>query len=105
MTRQYVKACRRDELQEGDTKNITINGRGILIALENDRVYAMQNSCTHDGGAFGDVNVVQGEIQCPRHGARFDIKNGRAVQIPAVIDLEIFDVKIENGDVYVAVTE
>lgn len=103
MTGPFVKACSLAELEEGRAGNFTVNGRGVLIALSGGKVYAVQNICTHDDGAFGDVPVVQGEIQCPRHGARFDIASGRATQIPAVIDLETFDVKIEDGNVYVAV--
>ncbi len=103
MVGQYVKVCSLAELEEGRAGNYTVNGRGVLIALDGGRVYAVQNTCTHDDGAFGDVAVIRGEIQCPRHGARFEIAGGRAMQIPAVIDLETFDVKVENGDVYVAV--
>jgi len=100
--KEYVKACRVEDLKEGHAEVFELMGKKILIAMEKGEVYAIDNTCTHDNGAIGQSRVVQGEVQCPRHGARFDIKSGRATQLPAVMDIKTYKTKVENGDVLVS---
>ena len=59
--------------------------KGIFIAID--------NICTHDGGNLGEGNVVKGQIQCPRHGARFDLKTGQVTRMPAVIGINTYESK------------
>ncbi|PKK83155.1 MAG: biphenyl 2,3-dioxygenase [candidate division Zixibacteria bacterium HGW-Zixibacteria-1] len=103
MTGQFVKVCRVEDILAGATRVVEIEGRTILLAKLNGEVFALQNMCTHDGGLLGDADIIDGQIECPRHGARFDIKTGEATQMPAVAELDTYEVKIEDGDVYVAV--
>ena len=50
----------------------------------NGEIYAIEDVCTHDGGPLVEGTIVDGcEVQCPRHGARFDIRTGAAVRFPA----------------------
>ena len=102
MTGQFTRVCRVDDIPAGVTKVIEVEGRTILLAKLNDAVFALENICTHDGGLLGNANIVDGQIECPRHGARFDITTGEATQLPAVAELNTYEVKIENGEVYVA---
>jgi len=104
MTGQFVKVCRLDELEEGRTNPVDVEGRTVLVVKAEGAVYALENICTHDGGFLGEADIVEGQIECPRHGARFDIKTGEATRMPAVAELETFEVKIENGDVLIAVS-
>ena len=103
MDKTYYKACGLDELQNNLTVAAEVNGKSILLAKVKDDVYAIENNCTHENLPMGEREIVNREIQCPRHGARFDIKSGKATQIPGVIDLKTYDVKIKNNDVFVAV--
>ncbi|MEW5923254.1 MAG: non-heme iron oxygenase ferredoxin subunit [Candidatus Zixiibacteriota bacterium] len=103
MTGQFTKVCRVDDIPAGATKVVEVEGYTILLARMDDAVFALENMCTHDGGLLGNAAIVDGQIECPRHGARFDIKTGEATQLPAVAELDTYEVKIENGDVYVAV--
>ena len=103
MTGQFVKVCRLDDIEEHRTKVVEVDNRMILLARLDGHVYALLNMCTHDGSALGEAKIVEEQIECPRHGARFDIKTGEATRMPAVAELETFDVKIEDGHVLVAV--
>lgn len=103
MTGQFVKVGRVEDIHAGVTTVVEIEGRTIILAKMNGEVFALQNMCTHDGGLLGDADIIDGQIECPRHGARFDIKTGEATRMPAVAELDTFEVKIEDGDVYVAV--
>lgn len=66
-------------------------------------VYCTGNLCTHSEAFLSDGYLEGFEIECPLHGARFDIRNGRVLCQPASTDIATYVVKIEDGDVYVDV--
>ena len=105
MIAQLEKVCRIDDIPEGTASVFHVNGRSILVARHDGKVYALDNICTHDGGDLGGGNIVDGQIECPRHGARFDISTGEATRMPAVCEIDKYDVKIVNGELFVTVTE
>jgi len=98
----YIKLCRIDDLEDGRTKIFSTEDEEILLAREGDSVYALQNICSHDAAPIGSGQLAQGELTCPRHGARFDIKNGRAMSLPAVMSLKSYPVKVVDGEIFVA---
>jgi 3-phenylpropionate/trans-cinnamate dioxygenase ferredoxin subunit len=98
---EFVKACRADDLAEGDTKSVTVGGRPLILARHGGAIHALDNLCTHDGGDLSEGKIIDGQIQCPRHGALFDLKTGDATGMPAVMGINAYDVNIENGDVLV----
>ena len=69
-------------------------------------LYAIEDRCSHDDGplAEGDFDVDEGYAICPRHGARIDIRTGKALSLPAVFPVETFPVVIEDGVVKVQLT-
>ncbi len=103
MDSSFVKICDLNDLEENRTAEVEANGSRILVVRADGKVFAFENTCTHDGGSLGGREVVQGEIECPRHGAKFDVKSGEATQLPAVADIKTYEVRVENGSVYVAV--
>ncbi len=68
-------------------------------------LYALEDRCSHDDGplAEGDWEPDEGVVVCPRHGARFDIRSGRALTLPAFQPVDTFPVRIEDGLVKVTV--
>jgi 3-phenylpropionate/trans-cinnamate dioxygenase ferredoxin subunit len=106
MVAQFVKVCKADEIEEGRTKPVTIGEHPIILAKHNGQIYALEGICSHDGGEFeAGEKVCDGQIECPRHGAMFDIKTGDATRMPAIVGIPAYEVKIENGDVLVGVDE
>jgi len=103
MIGQFVKACRLEDIEEGRAKQVEIENRTVILAKYNGAVFALENMCTHDGGLLGEAEMIDGQIECPRHGARFDITSGEATRMPAVVGLETFEVKFEDGEILVAV--
>jgi 3-phenylpropionate/trans-cinnamate dioxygenase ferredoxin subunit len=76
---------------------------GVRIALcnVNGRFYAIDDVCTHDGASL-DQGVLDGDlVECPRHGAKFDVTSGRAVVLPAIRPVKTYPVQIEGDDVKV----
>lgn len=102
MIDKFVKVCREDEMAEGSIKTFNVGDKSIALVKDDGAIYAIDDICTHDGGDLGGGDLVDGQIQCPRHGARFDLRTGEATQMPAVIGIETYEVRIEDGDVLVA---
>ena len=103
MVKEFVKICTENEIAEGQVKTFEINDMAIAVARFEGQVYALDDVCTHDGGDLGAGAVVRGQIQCPRHGARFDLKTGAVTQMPAIFPIGTYEVRIENGDVLIAI--
>jgi 3-phenylpropionate/trans-cinnamate dioxygenase ferredoxin subunit len=101
MSEKFVKVCSENDIAEDSIKNFNVDGKSIAVAKYNGQVYAVDDVCTHDGGDLGGGDVVDGQVQCPRHGARFDLKTGEATQMPAVIGIETYRVKIEDGNIMI----
>ncbi len=105
MADEFKMLCTENEIAEGTVKTFKVEDKAIVVARYEGVLYALDNICTHDEGELGAGDVVKGQIQCPRHGARFDLKTGNASQMPAVIGIKTYRIKIENGDILVALSD
>ena len=96
----WTRVCRLAELLPGEYRLVEIEG--VVIALFNvdGELYAIEDVCTHDGGELTGGELHGYEIECPRHGARFDVRTGTALCPPAYEPTAKFSVKVENGFVY-----
>lgn len=99
---QSVRVCPADELADGEIRSFDIEGETFILARRGDKIYALEDTCSHDGAELRDGDLVDGQIQCARHGGRFELETGQATQMPAVVGIESYDVEIINGDVYVS---
>ncbi len=103
MEAQYQKLCNRSDIEDNQTIVVEIDEKNILVTKINGEFYAVENNCTHENLPLNGGEVHNGQIQCPHHGARFDIKTGKATQFPAVMELKTYKVKIENDNVMAAI--
>lgn len=79
-------------------------GRSICVAnLNGEGIYAIDNLCTHDNGPLGEGRLVNGTVECPRHGARFDVKTGAVKALPAVRPVRSYPVEVAGEEVSVEV--
>jgi 3-phenylpropionate/trans-cinnamate dioxygenase ferredoxin subunit len=100
-----VKVASRSELLPGQKKLIDIDGRAIALFNVDGSFYAIDDICTHDGGPLAEGELRGCEIQCPRHGARFDVRNGRALSMPAIEPVASHEVELRGEDVYVLIQD
>ena len=96
-TRRWVDVGSPDQIGEGQAKTFEVEGERIAIARANGQLYAVQDVCTHDDGPLGDGSVEGYAIVCPRHGAKFDVRTGAVLSMPAVVPIETYPV-MEKGD-------
>jgi len=97
----YVKAAELRELKEGKAKCARTKTERIVLVKLDGEIYAMEDRCTHDDAPICGGEIENGAIVCPRHGAKFDIKTGEALSLPATESLEIYKVRVNAGDVEV----
>ncbi len=93
------------DIPEGETRVFVVDDLRIAVCRIEGRYYAFEDVCTHDGAPLGEGCLVGNEIECPRHGARFDVRDGHVTRMPAVAPIETFEVKIENGRILVEIEE
>ncbi|HSJ13061.1 MAG TPA: non-heme iron oxygenase ferredoxin subunit [Longimicrobiales bacterium] len=75
----------------------------VCLAHADGQVYAFRDNCTHKDFPLSAGELDDGQVECAWHGARFDMATGRAVRLPAIKPLRTYEVKIANGEIYIAV--
>ncbi len=102
---QRVKVAEVGEIPPGRVKVAEIGDYRIALCNVNGEFYAIDDVCTHDGGPLDQGELLDHLIECPRHGARFDVRTGRPVTLPAVIPVNTYKVIIEGQAVYIELPE
>lgn len=102
---RLVKVAERSDIPLGGKLVVELDDMEVaLFNVDNEQYYAVENICSHDGGSLGDGRIVDSyEVECPRHGARFDIRTGKALAMPAFEPIEAFSVTLKDGDVFLMV--
>ena len=102
---EYVTVAAEGDVRPGRTRAVDVGAHCMLLCNVDGDVYAVADVCTHDRGPLGEGRLRGSTIECPRHGARFDVRDGSVVAPPAVRPLPTFSVRIVEGRVEVAVPE
>ncbi len=98
---ERTRLCSADEVPENTLRRILANGRReILVARIGGHFYALSERCTHRGGPLSEGAMDNGVVTCPWHFAQFDVKTGEAVGPPASEPLEKYEVRMEEGVLY-----
>ena len=97
---EFVEIAPASELPSGDRLFLEVGDRAIVIFNIADQLFAIGDICSHDDGPLGDGDLEGFNVVCPRHGAEFDVRNGEAVQMPAVVDIPAYPVQVRDGAIY-----
>jgi len=93
--------AKKSEIAEGTTKRVEIEGRSILLCNVEGEIYAIEDVCTHDGGALDQGELMGERIMCPRHGAFFDVRTGDALTLPAIEPVRTYEVRLSGEEIFV----
>lgn len=99
----FEKVASVDDLADGAPVSVQLaNGEEICLVVVQGQVYAFQNRCTHAEFPMSDGDMVDDYvIECGLHGAQFDIRSGKVLELPAEQDLPCYEAKIDDGEVWV----
>jgi metal-sulfur cluster biosynthetic enzyme/nitrite reductase/ring-hydroxylating ferredoxin subunit len=97
----FVRVADIAEIPDPGKTLVEVNGDMVALFHVGGAFYAIDDVCTHDGGPLADGELRDHKIACPRHGAKFDIRTGAALSMPAVRPTRAHDVKLEGGGVWV----
>lgn len=95
----FVKVGKVSEVPPGTARVYEIGSQSVAVCNVGGDIFAIDDVCTHDGGALGQGAVDGHEIECPRHGARFDVRTGEVKALPAVVPVDTFSVRVEGDDI------
>jgi 3-phenylpropionate/trans-cinnamate dioxygenase ferredoxin component len=101
----FVKVASLEELPVGDVMAVEADGKAVCIARVDDAVYAFADNCSHRDFPLsqGELDPEDCSITCEWHGARFDIRSGAALSLPATRPIAVYPCRVEEGEIFVDV--
>jgi 3-phenylpropionate/trans-cinnamate dioxygenase ferredoxin subunit len=99
----FVAAANLEEIPDPGSLLVEVGERLVVLIRAAGHIYALDDICTHDGGPLseGPIDAAAHTIACPRHGAKFDIRTGAALTMPATKPTQSHEVKLEGKKVFV----
>ncbi|MGD0576149.1 MAG: non-heme iron oxygenase ferredoxin subunit [Anaerolineales bacterium] len=100
---EFVPVGKLSNFASGDRWLFEIDGHPIALFRIAQDWYAIADICTHDEGPLGEGTLEGLELECPRHGGRFDLRTGKATRLPAVMDIPAYPVRVVGEEVQIGV--
>lgn len=95
------RAVGRADFGPGEFRDFDLDGASVLVANCDGDYYAIEDRCSHDNGPLAEGRLYWCEIECPRHGGKFDVKTGKATALPAFNAVRRYAVRVVNGQIEV----
>ena len=102
---KFYQIADLSELGNGEKLYVEIGDMELVVFNIAGEVFAIGDVCSHDGAPLGEGEIEELEVVCPRHGARFDIRSGKATELPAVEDIPAYPVRMINNQIEVGLPE
>lgn len=97
----FVRVAETTDIPPGAIKLVDVRGERIGVANVGGDFHAFSDECTHDGGPLSDGDLEGEVVTCPWHFSRFNIRTGEIVESPAEEVIQVYEVKIEDGGIFV----
>lgn len=101
----FVKIASVTDLPDPGKRTFVVGGRMVVLVHVGGQFHCLDDVCTHDGGPLGDGCLIGHALACPRHGAKFDVRTGRALTMPATEATGHHEVRIDGQDVLIRLQE
>ena len=105
MEGNWQKVCRESDLAEGSPRLVKAGEDDVLVVRVGGRVFAVGNKCPHYECPLNEGVLLGSVVVCRCHDARLDVTTGKVISPPALNDLPVYPVRVENGDVLVGPAE
>lgn len=94
-----------DAFETGTASKVTVGEHAVAIVRIGDDLYAIADRCSHAEASLSEGEVFENEIECPRHGAVFDVTTGAALTLPATKPVDTYEIVIDGGEASLIITE
>lgn len=98
----FQRVAAVNDLAPGERLSILVDDVPSLLIRIGDQFFAIEDVCSHDGQPLTNGPIDNCAITCPRHGAKFDLKTGRPLCMPAIEPISTFEVQIRDGEIFVS---
>lgn len=98
---KWARVAAASEVPAGELRAVSTDRGPLVLANVDGDIYALEDRCSHQDYPLSAGELEWDELECPFHGARFNVRNGRAVQLPAITPVRTFPVETRDGHVYV----
>lgn len=98
---EFVKVAAVSEISPGDMMVVEVGGEQVLLVNVGGNIHACDDVCTHSYASLSEGDLDGAEVQCPLHGAMFNVTTGAVLTPPADAPLRVFEVRVEGDDVLV----
>ena len=95
-----IKVALKSEIQEGQGKLVTVNGKELALFNVKGEFFAIDNTCPHRGGPLNEGFLAESTITCSWHGWQFDVKTGQNI-MPGMGKLNSYKVQLEGEDIFI----
>ena len=97
----FVKVGSINDVPPGTAKVYEVGDRAVVVCNVDGELYAVDDVCTHDEASLDQGELDGYEVECARHGARFDVRTGEVKALPAVVPIDTFNVRLQENDIEV----
>ena len=101
----YKRIASVNDLNDGEAKKIEIDDKAIALFRIDGEYFATDDTCTHEKASLSEGEIDNETVTCPHHGARFNIKTGQAMTLPAMFPVKTYQIKIDGNDIMIDIKE
>lgn len=102
---EFVEVAKVADLSDPGKLMLEVEERLVVLVHIGGEFFCIDDVCTHDGGPLAEGELCGHELACPRHGAKFDVRNGAAVTMPATEDTVAHEVRVEGDAILVRIKD
>lgn len=98
----FTRVASEADVPPNTLLSVPVGEFNVCLANADGRIYAFRDNCTHRDFPLSAGTIEDGEVECAWHGAKFDMATGRATRLPAIKPVQTYEVRVENGEILIA---
>jgi 3-phenylpropionate/trans-cinnamate dioxygenase ferredoxin component len=99
---EFITVAKTDDLKPGERLIVEIGRHWIVIFNVEGEYYAVEDCCTHEEYPLSEGELDGYSLECAKHGAQFDIRDGKVLAPPAFVNVKTYPVRVDNDDIQIA---
>jgi 3-phenylpropionate/trans-cinnamate dioxygenase ferredoxin subunit len=99
---EYLRVARVADVAPGSVKRVQVAGHAVALANLDGEFYAFDDTCSHEEASLSEGTLMGEVVVCPKHGARFNVKTGRVLALPAVRPVAVYPVRVEGDEILIS---